>query len=163
MSGRRIALVTGGTRGIGLGIARALAAEGLDLVLGGRRPREEVLPVLEELEATGVAVDYAAGDVGERESREGLMAAVRERFGRLNHRDLDRVEVNMTVTELSSGRQSWSGEFLSRSADGILPNERLALTLDNGQKGAARVSETRFDSRTPDATIVHFTGTGPLG
>jgi NAD(P)-dependent dehydrogenase (short-subunit alcohol dehydrogenase family) len=84
MSGRRIALVTGGTRGIGLGIARALAAEGLDLVLGGRRPREEVLPVLEELEATGVAVDYAAGDVGERESREGLMAAVRERFGRLH-------------------------------------------------------------------------------
>jgi hypothetical protein len=82
---------------------------------------------------------------------------------RSNHRDLDRVEVNVTVTELSSGRQSWSGEFLSRSADGILPNERLALTLDNGQKGAARVSETRFDSRTPDATIVHFTGTGPLG
>jgi hypothetical protein len=82
---------------------------------------------------------------------------------RSTHRDLDRVEVNVTVTELSSGRQSWSGEFLSRSADGILPNERLALTLDNGQKGAARVSETRFDSRTPDATIVHFTGTGPLG
>ena len=81
---------------------------------------------------------------------------------RTNHRDLDRVEVNVTVTELSPGRQSWSGEFMSRSADGILPNERLAFTLDNGQKGAARVSETRFDSRTPEATIVHFTGTGPL-
>jgi hypothetical protein len=81
---------------------------------------------------------------------------------RSNHRDLDRVEVQVTVTELSAGRQSWSGEFLSRSADGILPNERLAFTLDNGQKGAARVSETRFDSRTPEATIVHFTGTGPL-
>jgi hypothetical protein len=24
------------------------------------------------------------------------------------------------------------------------------------------VSETRFDSRTPEATVVHFTGTGPL-
>jgi hypothetical protein len=82
---------------------------------------------------------------------------------RSNHRDLDRVEVQVTVTELSTGRQSWSGEFQSRSVDGILPNERLSLTLDNGQKGAARVSETRFDSRTPDATTVHFTGTGPLG
>ncbi len=81
---------------------------------------------------------------------------------RSNHRDLDHVEVQVTVTELSTGRQSWSGEFQSRSVDGILPNERLSLTLDNGQKGAARVSETRFDSRTPDATIVHFTGTGPL-
>jgi hypothetical protein len=81
---------------------------------------------------------------------------------RTNHRDLNRVEVHVTVTELSAGRQSWSGEFMSRSADGILPNERLAFTLDNGQKGAARVSETRFDSRTPEATMVHFTGTGPL-
>lgn len=81
---------------------------------------------------------------------------------RSNHRDLDRVAVEVTVTELSGGRQSWSGEFLARSADGILPNERLAFTLDNGQKGAARVKETRFDSRTPEATIVHFTGTGPL-
>jgi len=81
---------------------------------------------------------------------------------RTNHRDLKRVEVQVTVTELSAGRQSWRGEFMSRSADGILPNERLAFTLDNGQKGAARVSETRFDSRTPEATIVHFTGTGPL-
>jgi hypothetical protein len=81
---------------------------------------------------------------------------------RSNHRDLDHVEVQVTVTELSAGRQSWSGEFMSRSADGILPNERLAFTLDNGQKGAARVSETRFDSRTPEATLVHFTGTGPL-
>lgn len=81
---------------------------------------------------------------------------------RSNHQDLNRVEVQVTVTELSTGRQTWRGEFTSRSADGILPNERLSFTLDNGQKGAARVSETRFDSRTPDATIVHVTGTSPL-
>jgi hypothetical protein len=81
---------------------------------------------------------------------------------RSNRKDLNRVEVQVTITELGGGRQSWSGEFLSRSADSILPNERLSLTLDTGQKGAARVSETRFDSRTPSATLVHFTGTGPL-
>jgi hypothetical protein len=81
---------------------------------------------------------------------------------RSNRKDMDRVEVQMTITESSPGRQSWSGQFVSRSADGILPNERLALTLDTGQKGMARVSETRFDSRTPEATLVHFTGTGPL-
>jgi hypothetical protein len=51
---------------------------------------------------------------------------------------------------------------MARSIDGILPNERLSLTFDTGQKGAARVSETHFDSRTPDATMVHFRGTGPL-
>jgi hypothetical protein len=81
---------------------------------------------------------------------------------RSNRKDMKRVEVNVTITELSGGRQAWRGEFLSSSAAGILPNERLSLTFDTGQKGTATVSETRFDSRTPDATLVHFTGTGPL-
>ena len=81
---------------------------------------------------------------------------------RSNRKDLSQVEVHLTVTELSAGRQSWSGEFTSRTRDGILPNERLTLTLDNGQKGMARVNETAFDSRSPDATIIHFQGTGPL-
>jgi hypothetical protein len=79
-----------------------------------------------------------------------------------NRKDLGQVEVRLTLTEPGAGRQSWGGEFMSRSVDGILPNERIALTLDNGQKGTARVSETYFDSRTPDATVIHFTGTSPL-
>jgi hypothetical protein len=90
------------------------------------------------------------------------MAAYMALIERSNRKDLNNVEVHVTITDLSSGRQSWSGEFMSRSADGILPNERLALTFDTGQKGMARVSETRFDSRTPEATFVHFTGTSPL-
>ena len=90
------------------------------------------------------------------------MTAYMALIERSNRRDIPNVEVQVTITDLSPGRQSWSGEFLSRSADGILPNERLALTFNTGQKGTARVSETRFDSRTPEATSVHFTGTSPL-
>ena len=81
---------------------------------------------------------------------------------RSNRKDLKHVEVHVTTTEPGAGRHSWSGEFMSPSADGILPNERLALTFDTGQKGTARVSETRFDSRTPTETLVQITGTGPL-
>jgi len=43
----RTALITGGTRGIGFGIARALAREGWTLALGGMRPEADVRPVLE--------------------------------------------------------------------------------------------------------------------
>jgi len=82
---------------------------------------------------------------------------------RSNRKDLPNVEVEVTVTDVSPGRQSWRGQFVSRSVDGILPNERLQLSLDTGQKGTARVSETSYDSRNPETTVVHFTGTGPLG
>jgi hypothetical protein len=90
------------------------------------------------------------------------MAAYMARIERSNRKDLPHVEVQVTITDLSQGRQSWSGKFVSRSADGIVPNERLALTFDTGQKGTALVSETLFDSRSPDTTLVHLTGTGPL-
>ena len=82
------------------------------------------------------------------------------RIERSNRKDLSNVEVKVTITD--PDRQSWTGEFVSRSADGIVPNERLALTFDTGQKGTALVSETLFDSRTPDTTVVHVTGKGPL-
>ena len=81
---------------------------------------------------------------------------------RSNRKDLREVEVEVTLRESSTGPSSWSGEFMSRSADGIVPDERLAVTLDTGQKGTARVSETYFDSRTPGATRVIITGMGPL-
>ncbi len=81
---RRVALVTGGTRGIGLGVARALAREGCDLALCGRRDEAAVAPVLEELQGLGAAVLYRRADVGLRNEREALLSAVRERYAGLH-------------------------------------------------------------------------------
>ena len=50
---RRVALVTGGSRGIGLGCARALAAAHYDLALVGVRPESEVERPLGELRVAG--------------------------------------------------------------------------------------------------------------
>jgi NAD(P)-dependent dehydrogenase (short-subunit alcohol dehydrogenase family) len=78
------ALVTGGTRGIGLGIARALAADGWNLALCGVRPADEVRGVIEELKASRVDVDYWPADVGNPSDRARLIAAAFERFGTVN-------------------------------------------------------------------------------
>lgn len=79
---RPVALVTGGTRGIGLGIARALAAEGFELALGGVRAEAEVADVLAELRKQ-TEVRYFRADVAVRDDRERLVAGVRAAFGRL--------------------------------------------------------------------------------
>jgi 3-oxoacyl-[acyl-carrier protein] reductase len=81
---KRTALVTGGTRGIGLGIARALAARGFDLALNGVRADDAVAAVVEELRSLGGEVHYVRGDVGEGKDRDRVVATVRERFGCLH-------------------------------------------------------------------------------
>jgi 3-oxoacyl-[acyl-carrier protein] reductase len=80
----RTALITGGTRGIGLGIARALAQDGWNLALCGVRPPAEVSAVVTELQHTGVAVHYIAADLARQQDRRGLVDDVRARFGAIN-------------------------------------------------------------------------------
>ena len=81
---KKVALVTGGTRGIGLGIAEALACEGFDLALCGRRGAEAVQESLQALRDLGSEVVYVVADVSEAAARQALIEAVRMRFGRLH-------------------------------------------------------------------------------
>lgn len=80
----KTALITGGTRGIGLGIARELAKAGFNLVLNGVREQEDVQPVIDELVGMGVEVIYARGSVTDKAAREEVLRMALERFGQLN-------------------------------------------------------------------------------
>jgi len=78
---KRSAFITGGTRGIGLGIARALARDGWTLALGGRRPEPDVASVRGELRALGVEVHYLRGDLSHAHERGRVIAEVRAAIG----------------------------------------------------------------------------------
>jgi 3-oxoacyl-[acyl-carrier protein] reductase len=78
------ALITGGTRGIGLGIARALARDGWDLALCGVRPEADVSSVLESLRQTGIKVHYLAADLASPRDRRRLVDQVHVRLGAIN-------------------------------------------------------------------------------
>ena len=81
---KRIALVTGGTRGIGFGCANALAGEGWNLAVCGVRTEAEVRPALDELRGHGSEVLYVQADIGDDDAPELLVGAVKARFARLD-------------------------------------------------------------------------------
>jgi NAD(P)-dependent dehydrogenase (short-subunit alcohol dehydrogenase family) len=74
----RAALITGGSSGIGLAIARMLREEGFGLTLASRRA-EKIEAAAAELGALAVAADVSSA-----EACEALVAEHRERFGRLD-------------------------------------------------------------------------------
>ncbi len=81
---KRVALVTGGSRGIGRGIADALADSGFDLAINGVREPAQVADVLASLGARGAEVHYCRGDVAVAADRKAIVDAVRAAFGRLD-------------------------------------------------------------------------------
>ena len=81
---KKTALITGGTRGIGLGIAKELAKAGFNLALNGVRNRESVQEVLDELKEFGVEVIYVQGDVSQKKDRENIFKNIVTEFNRLN-------------------------------------------------------------------------------
>lgn len=78
------AFVTGGSRGIGLAIAKKLCSMGYDVAINGVRPAEQVSQVLGELRSSGTLVVYCQGDVGAHEDRQRMVHTLRDAFGRLN-------------------------------------------------------------------------------
>jgi 3-oxoacyl-[acyl-carrier protein] reductase len=81
---KKVALVTGGSRGIGLGIAQKLAQNGFDLAINGIRSENFVQDVLGNLRELGAKVIYCQGDIASTEDRESMLEKIKNHFGRLN-------------------------------------------------------------------------------
>jgi 3-oxoacyl-[acyl-carrier protein] reductase len=81
---KRVALVTGGARGLGFGVARELARENFDLAICGVRDSSAAATALAELRQLGAEALYVQADIRETAARRKLLEAVREKFGRLH-------------------------------------------------------------------------------
>jgi NAD(P)-dependent dehydrogenase (short-subunit alcohol dehydrogenase family) len=79
----RAAIVTGGSRGIGLAIARALGEDGYAVTLAARKP-EPLEQAAEGLRDNGLDVEQVAANLVDEEGIRSVVARHRERFGRLD-------------------------------------------------------------------------------
>ena len=123
----RSALITGGSSGIGLAIARALQEDGYELTLASRRA-ERIEPAADELGALGIAADVA-----NEEDCARLVDAHRERYGGLD------VLVNSAGIGIAGKIEDQPAKHVDLQLDvnlrGLLVVTRLALPLLKESKG----------------------------
>ena len=123
----KIALVTGGSRGIGFGIAEKLAAEKWDLVINGVRDEPAVTEPLAKLRSYGVRVGYARGDVGSVEGRAAIHKATHDFIASspdAKHLDESR---RSSKSEGGSGFSPQVSGFLLVNNAGVAPKVRADL------------------------------------
>jgi 3-oxoacyl-[acyl-carrier protein] reductase len=81
---KKVALVTGGSRGIGLGIAEELAKNGFDVAINGVRPEAAVTDALQRLRDKGAKAIYCQGNLASGDERKQIIEKVKDSFGKLN-------------------------------------------------------------------------------
>lgn len=121
----RVALVTGGARGIGAAISRQLADDGATIAAAYRQGRGPAEMLVEDLAHSGVAASIHQGHVGSPYDCERVVAEVLERHGRL---DLLVNNAGMTVDKsvLKMTPHDWN-EVLSVNLSGAFYLSKLAL------------------------------------
>jgi acetoacetyl-CoA reductase len=105
MDDLKVAVVTGGTRGIGRAITRELCADGIHVAAGYARNDEAAEQLRAEVEAAGGSISVHRNDVGNPDDCRRFVDEVIERYGHLDHLinnagiNVDRTVRRMSVDE----------------------------------------------------------------
>lgn len=150
----RVALITGGSRGLGLALARALAERDWQLVIDGR-DAEALRLAAEELSATTI-VRAISGDVADEDHRRALMAAVSE-LGRLD------LLVNNASVLGPSPQPELAAYLLDALRRVFEVNTFAPLALIQLALTTLRASHGRIVNVTSDAAVEAYPGWGGYG
>jgi len=81
---KKVALITGGSRGIGFGIALQLAQNGFDLAINGMRSAADVEDAINQLKNFGNDVIYCRGNIALSSDRENIIHEVKQYYNKLH-------------------------------------------------------------------------------
>jgi NAD(P)-dependent dehydrogenase (short-subunit alcohol dehydrogenase family) len=144
----KTALITGASRGIGFGIAEALAKEGYDLAINGVRDEKEALPALEALRQHKVKVIYCQGNIGNASDREKILAKAFSGF----------TAVNVLVNNAGvAPKVRMDLMDLTEEAFDYLLDINLKGTFFFTQQVAKRMIDAKKKNKNYDATIITIT------
>jgi len=132
----RVALVTGGSQGIGSAVARALAARGCNLAITGRN-KSRLKQSVKELSETGIEVLPCICDVRDPESVDSLAVAIEGRFHRLDFliNNAGIAHANCSIEKLKY--EAWK-EVIDTNLNGLFLVTHTMLPLIN--RGGAIVN-----------------------
>jgi NAD(P)-dependent dehydrogenase (short-subunit alcohol dehydrogenase family) len=134
---KRVALITGGSRGIGFGCAEQLARAGFDLAINGVRAEKLVAAPLKALRELGAEVVYCPGDVSQAKDRAAILKRVREKFGRLHVLVSNAgVAPKVRADVLETSEESWDHVIGANLKGGFFLTQAVARWMV-GQKQAA--------------------------
>ena len=127
----KIALITGGSRGIGRAITLKLASEGADVIINFFRKRDTAESTAEEARNKGVTAHIIKANLAEPEKIDRMFTEIEERFGRLD------ILVNNAASgvarpamELNSDAWDWTMNINARAA--LLCAQRAAKLMADG-------------------------------
>ena len=168
----KVALITGGTRGIGAATARRVAELGADVVITGRREREG-RRLVDEIDRTGGSADFVQADLTQPDQVRLVVPFTLKAFGRLdyafnnagipgNNRALvDQTEENfdrvfaVNVKALFLLLQDESKQMIVQGEGGsivkaVLVGGRLAIQTAGHHAGCSWINQNRRKSNTAD-------------
>ncbi|HEX6347463.1 SDR family oxidoreductase [Umezawaea sp.] len=130
----KLALVTGGARGVGKAISAELASRGAHVLINYFHSHDEAKRTKAELEATGARVDLFRASIARKDQATRLFDEIRERFGHLD------ILVNNAADGALVPVDEVTDELLDRALDtnlkGGLRCARLAAPLMEGRGGS---------------------------
>lgn len=140
----KVALITGGTRGIGKAIAYQLADKGCHLVINYLKNRGAAAETAAELEAKGVKVHLVRANIGETDKIKFLFQEIDEQFGRLDFFVSNAASgVMRPLMELKESHWDWTLDINSRA---LLFSAQEAAKLMTKSGGGRIVSLSSFGS-----------------
>jgi 3-oxoacyl-[acyl-carrier protein] reductase len=151
----KVALVTGGTRGIGRAIAEAFAGAGASVCVLARKP-DELGETSAALEALGARVATVAGSAGDRDSLEAAVARCTDDLGGLDI-VVNNAATNPTFGPMIETEPAAVRKVLAVNVEGALLLTQLAWAAWMSQHGGAVVNVASLGGIRPSPFIGFYT------